>query len=107
MIDALIGGRLHGKPVRRVGASGKPFWTCRVRTPVGGDTVLFVSVITFSEQVGAALSALDDGDAVCLSGSLTPKVYVPAGGSPRPQLDLLAHAIVTAYHVQHKRQAVA
>ena len=106
MIDGLIGGKLHGKAARRVGQSGKAFVTAKVRTPTTGGESLFVNVITFSESVGDALLALDDGDSVSLSGALTPKVWTPQGGEPRAVLDLVAHAVMTAYHVARKRQAV-
>jgi hypothetical protein len=64
-------------------------------------------VIAIAESAVTALLALGDGDSVALSGELTPKVWQPKdGGEPRPTLDLLAHAILTLYHVQHKRQGV-
>jgi hypothetical protein len=31
MIDALISGKLYSKPFQRLGNSGKPFVTCKVR----------------------------------------------------------------------------
>ena len=86
MIDGLIGGKLHGKAARRVGQSGKAFVTAKVRTPTTAGDSLFVNVITFSESVGDALLALDDGDSVTLSGALTPKVWTPQNGEPRPVL---------------------
>lgn len=107
MIDGLIGGKLHGKPVRRVGQSGKPFVTAKVRTPTAGGDTLFVNVIAFSESAGAALLALEDGDSVSLSGALTPKVWTDSKGESRPVLDLVAHAVLTAYHVTRKRQVVS
>lgn len=106
MIDGLIGGKLHGKPVQRTGQSGRPFVTCKVRTSTGGEAVLFVNVIAFSERVGAILLALDDGDSVSLSGPLTPKVWTDSKGESRPVLDMVAHAALTSYHVTRKRQAV-
>lgn len=107
MIDALITGKLYGKPKARTGQSGKPFVTCMVRVAMDADP-LFVSVIAFDKATCAALLALDDGDSVALSGSLTPKVYRPKdGGEARPALDMVAHAVLTAYHVRRKRQTVA
>lgn len=105
MIDGLIGGKLHGKPVQRIGQSGKPFVTAKVRTPTTAGDTLFVNVITFSESVGTALLELDSGDSVSLSGALTPKVWTDSKGEARPVLDLVAHAITTVYHVTRKRQA--
>ena len=106
MIDAIIGGKLFGSPTRRTGASGKPFVTCKVRVSAGDGESLICGVICFDQSVGDSLLALGDGDSVALSGSLTPKVYAPAGGDPRPALDLVAHAVLTSYHVKRKREAM-
>jgi single-stranded DNA-binding protein len=107
MIDGLIGGKLHGKPARRVGQSGKAFVTAKVRTPTANGDALFVNVIAFSESVGAALLALDDGDSVSLSGALTPKAWTDRNNEAKPSLDMVAHALLTTYHVTRKRQAVS
>lgn len=106
MIDAMIGGKLHGKPVQRTGSSGKPFVTCKVRTPLADGESIFVNVITFDRATGAALLALDDGDSVALSGSLTPKAWSDKNGEAKPVLDLVAHCALTAYHLTRKRRAV-
>ena len=106
MIDALIGGKLHGKPAQRTGASGKPFVTCKVRTPLADGESLFINAIAFDKAVGAALMALDEGDSVSLSGALTPKVWTDRNGEARPSLDLVAHACLTPYHVTRKRAAM-
>lgn len=105
MIDALISGRLHGKPVQRTGPSGKPFVVCKVRTPLADGETIFVNVICFDQAAGAALLALDDKDAVSMSGTMTPKVYTPREGEPRPALDMVAHAVLTTYQVTRKRKA--
>lgn len=106
MIDALILGRLVGKPTQRTGGSGKPFTTARVRVAARDSETLFVSVIAFSASAQAALLALDDGEGVALAGELSPKIWTPKdGGEPRPALDMVAHAVLTAYAVQRKREA--
>jgi single-stranded DNA-binding protein len=107
MIDGLIGGKLHGKPAQRVGQSGKAFVTAKVRTPTANGETLFVNVIAFSESVGASLLALDDGDSVSISGALTPKAWTDRNGEVTPSLDMVAHALLTTYHVTRKRQAVS
>jgi hypothetical protein len=107
MIDGLIGGKLHGKPAQRVGQSGKAFVTAKVRTPTANGETMFVNVIAFSESVGAGLLALDDGDSVSLSGALTPKAWTDRSGEVKPALDMVAHALLTTYHVTRKRQAVS
>lgn len=106
MIDGLIGGKLHGAPVERTGQSGKRFVTAKVRTPTSDGEALFVNVITFSESVGNSLMALDDGDSVSLAGALTPKAWNDKNGEARPALDMVAQAVLTAYHVGRRRQAV-
>lgn len=106
MMDALIAGRVHGQPTARAGKSGKPFAVAKVRAAGGDGEALFVSVIAFDEAPCKALLALSDGDSVALSGSLTPKVWTDREGNTRPALDLVAHQVLTAYHVTRKRAAV-
>lgn len=106
MIDGLIGGKVYGKPVERKGQSGKQFVTAKVRAAAGDGESLFVNVIAFDADAQAALLALEDGDSVSLSGVLTPKVWTDKNGETRPALDMVAHVVLTAYHVKRKRQAV-
>ena len=106
MIDALIAGRLHGQPTQRAGKNGKGFVVAKVRAAAGDGESLFVSVIAFDEAPCKALLALGDGDSVALSGTLTPKVWTDREGNTRPALDLVAHQVLTSYHVTRKRAAV-
>ncbi|CAB3778567.1 single-stranded DNA-binding protein [Paraburkholderia caffeinilytica] len=104
MIDGLIGGKVYGKPTERVGGSGKRFVTAKVRAASGGES-LFVNVIAFDDGAKAALLALDDGDPVALVGAFTPKAWVDKNGDAKPALDMVAHGVLSAYQVKHKRQA--
>ncbi|MGH8290610.1 MAG: single-stranded DNA-binding protein [Steroidobacteraceae bacterium] len=106
MIDALIAGHVHGKPQARTSKNGNRFATTNVRASLREGNTVFVNVIAFDSAAVNALLALEAGDAVTLAGELTPKVYTPASGEPRPSLDLLAHAVLTEYHVARKRKAV-
>ncbi|WP_371142188.1 single-stranded DNA-binding protein [Burkholderia cepacia] len=106
MIDGLVSGKLYGQPAERVGASGRSFVTAKVRAAVSDGEALFVNVIAFSDDVKVALLALDDGDSVALAGTLTPKVWTDRNGDAKPALDMVAHAVMTAYHVKRKRAAV-
>ena len=106
MIDALISGKLYGQPTERTSKSGKPFALAKVRAAGGDGESLFVNVIAFDAAPCTALLALGDGDSVALSGSLTPKVWTDKGGNARPGLDLVAHAVLTTYHVTRKRTAM-
>ena len=106
MIDALITGRLHGKPTQKTAKTGKPFATAKLRVPAG-DEALFCNVIAFDPKVCAGLLALEDGDAVALSGALTPKAWLAKDGTPKPAMDVVAHGLLSAYSVTRKRKAQA
>lgn len=107
MIDALVSGKLFGAAQSRVSRNGSEFVTAKVRAAAGDGDALFVNVIAFSHSAGAALLALADGDSVALAGTLTPKVWVDKHGEAKPAVDLVAHSVLTAYHVQRKRKAMA
>jgi hypothetical protein len=107
MIDALIAGRLYGNVTERQAKNGSPFAVCKIRVATaGGDGCTFVSVITFNPIAITALLALTDGDSIALAGELTPKVWTDKAGQAHPALDLVAHVVLTTYHVSRKRQAV-
>ncbi|MBR8224469.1 single-stranded DNA-binding protein [Burkholderia ambifaria] len=106
MIDGLVSGKLYGTAASRTGQSGTQFVTAKVRAAVGDGEALFVNVIAFADDAQSALLALNDGDSVALAGSLTPKVWTDKHGDVKPALDMVAHAVLTAYHVKRKRAAV-
>ncbi len=106
MIDGLIAGKLYGQPTERISKTGKPFAIAKVRAAGGDGESLFVNVIAFDAAPCAALLALGDGDSVAMSGTLTPKVWTDKEGHARPALDLVAHLVLTAYHVTRKRDAM-
>lgn len=106
MIDALLTGRLAADPEARTASNGNRFALARVLVTTGGEDRLSVSVIAFNADAVAGLLALAKDDAVTLVGELTPKVWTDKEGTARPSADLKAHALLTPYHVQRKRQAV-
>jgi single-stranded DNA-binding protein len=106
MIDGLIAGKLYGTATERTGQSGKPFVVAKVRAAVGNAESVFVNVVAFSDSVKAALLALSDGDSMALAGTLTPKAWVDRNGDAKPALDMVAHGVLTAYHVKRKREVV-
>lgn len=106
MIDALVGGQLHGKPVCKIGRSGRQFVTAKVRAAPGADESIFINVIAFVDRAKDCLLELDDGDSVAISGALTPKAWLDRSGAARPALDMVASAVLTPYHVRRKRAAL-
>jgi single-stranded DNA-binding protein len=106
MIDGLVSGKLYGTATIRTGQSGKSFVTCKVRAAVDAGESLFVNVISFSTTAGNVLLKLADGDSVALTGTLTPKAWTDKHGDAKPGLDMVVHAVLTAYHVKRKRAAM-
>jgi single-stranded DNA-binding protein len=108
MIDALICGRLYGKPQARTSAkNGHAFVTAKVRTTTASGEGAFVNVVGFSDAVRRALLALSDGDAVAIAGELKVSIYTDKDGVAKPSLDVVAHAVLSEYHVARKRKALA
>jgi len=109
MMDGLIAGRLYGTPEQRTSKTGKPFMVARMRAECGdgGDGGnLFVNVIAFDAGPCAALEVLREGDALTVAGPITPKVWTDKQGMVHPALDVVAHQVLTAYHVEHKQRQV-
>jgi len=97
MIDGLIAGRLMGDASRRVDKMGRSYIVARVLARNKADEEHIVNVIAFDGAPCAALLALGDGDAIALSGSLTPKVWTDKQGNHRPSLDMIAVQVLTAF----------
>ncbi|GAB3630324.1 single-stranded DNA-binding protein [Pandoraea terrae] len=95
MIEGRITGRLLDAAHERTGQHGSVYVTARVRANAGdgdGEAVV-VNVIAFGAQPCAALRALDEGDALTVTGALTPRVWTDKQGMARPAIDLVAHRV--------------
>ena len=107
MIEGLIAGTLVGLAETRQGKNDTSFALAKVKATAGDGESLMVNVIAFATEASAALMALDDGDAVALAGSLTPKVWTDKQGNTRPALDMVATQVLTVYHATQKHVAIA
>jgi len=94
MIEGLIAGKLAGLPEARKGKGDSPFVVARVRAHSAEGEAVWVNVIAFDAGVCAALLELQEGDAVALSGSVSPRVWSDKQGNTRPALDLVAQRLV-------------
>lgn len=103
MIDGLIAGRLMGEASRRTDKQGHTFIVARVLARNKADEEFIVNVIAFDDAPCAALLALADGDALSLSGALTPKVWTDRQGIARPSLDMVATQVLTVHHAKSGR----
>ncbi len=106
MIEGLITGTLVGVAEQRQGKNDTTFVLAKVKATPGEGESLIVNVIAFSTEACAALLALDEGDALALSGALSPKVWTDKQGNTRPALDMVASQVLTVYHVDRKRAAL-
>lgn len=106
MIEGLIAGTLVGLAETRQGKNDTTYALAKVKATAGDGESLIVNVIAFAAEAGAALMALDDGDAISLAGALTPKVWTDKQGNTRPALDMIASQVLTVYHVNQKRSGV-
>lgn len=106
MIEALLSGKLAGKPESLHSKSGKPYVRAKLRVPLGADETVFVRLTAFSESACAALLALDDGDAAAVAGTLKPGAWVDKDGTPRSSLDVIVGQVLSVYHLKRRRDAV-
>lgn len=102
MIRAILTGRLHGDPQPRTSSSDKPFATAGVWVDTEADQRLWCSAIAFGSTADRLLQ-LKAGDALALSGRLTPKVYAKDGGEPRVSLDMQADEVATVRRKPRQR----
>lgn len=90
MIEGLVSGTLVGLAETRLGKHDSTFALAKVKAQCGDGESLIVNVIAFTAEASATLLALNDGDAVSLTGSLTPKVWTDKQGNTRPAMDMVA-----------------
>jgi hypothetical protein len=107
MIDALIAGKLYGAPRAMTSKVGKPFATARLLVAAADGQSVFANLIALDPVAVSRLLALTHGDSVAVCGSVTPTVYEDKQGQHRPALDVVAHQVLSAYQVIHKRMAAS
>ena len=104
MLNALLQGKLVADPEHRVGASGKPFATCRVTFAQDNAESALASVIGFGE-VAERLMLLAKGDPVAIVGRASLNAWADkATGEPRAGLRIVAEQFLTLYQVQQRRK---
>jgi hypothetical protein len=100
MIDGLVSGRLSGVAEMREGKNATQFAVAKVRAESGDGQTVIVNVIAFASAVCDDLMALEDGEAVSLAGSLSPKVWSDKQGNTKPALDMVASRVLSVYPPQ-------
>lgn len=87
MIRALVIGTLHEAPVARVGKSGKPFTTAKLRADTT-DGAVWCSLIAFGEQA-EALKEQKVNAAISVAGRATPSAWLDKPGEPKAGLSVV------------------
>jgi len=94
MATVMVTGRLFRQPERKTSAAGKVFTTAKIKEG-SGDNVAWWSAVAFGDTA-EALAAMQDGEAVSLSGNLAVETYKANDGETRVSLKVVAEAILSA-----------
>ena len=94
MIEGLVAGNIWGEPEKRLGKNNSIFVVAKVRAQGTQPELVIVNVIAFDPVTCKALLERRDGDAVSLSGSLSPKVWIDKQGVSRAALDMIASRLL-------------
>lgn len=94
MIEGLVAGHIWGEPEKRLGKNSSVFVVAKVRAQGPQPELVIVNVIAFDALACQALLDLRDGDAISLSGSLSPKVWIDKQGVSRAALDMIATRVL-------------
>ena len=94
MIRALVSGVLHSDPQTRVGQSGKPYCTAKLRADTGDGNMVWCSVIGFGD-VGERLATLKSGAAISVSGRAKLNAWTGKSGEPAAGLDMTIDELIT------------
>jgi single-stranded DNA-binding protein len=94
MIEGLVAGHIWGEPEKRMGKNNSIFVVAKVRAQGSQPELVIVNVIAFDTTASRALLDLRDGEAVSLTGSLLPKVWIDKQGVSRAALDMIAGRVL-------------
>ncbi len=94
MIRALLTGTLHSDPQTRVGQSGKPFTTAKLRADAADGGTVWCSLVAFGEQA-ERLAGLKAGQALSVSGRAKLTAWAGKDGQPAAGLSLTIDELVT------------
>jgi len=94
MIEGLVAGHIWGDPESRAGKNNTLFVVAKVRAQGTQPELVIVNVIAFDHAASKALLDLRDGDAVSITGSLSPKAWIDKQGVSRAALDMIAGRVL-------------
>lgn len=91
MIRALVSGILHEAPVARVGKSGKPFVTAKLRADTT-DGAVWCSLIAFGAEAEALVEQRANA-ALSVAGRVTPNAWIDKAGEPKAGLSVVVDQV--------------
>ena len=94
MIRALLTGTLHSDPQTRVGQSGKPFTTAKLRADAADGGTVWCSLVAFGQE-GERLATLKSGAAISVSGRAKLNAWTGKSGEPAAGLDMTIDELIT------------
>lgn len=94
MIEGLVAGRVWSSAERRVDKAGRPYCVTKIRVLSADSDGVLVNLIAFDASVCESLSHAREGDAISVSGALTPKIWTDKQGTTKPALDMVAHRVL-------------
>lgn len=90
MIHGLVSGTISGDIKH-----GDKYTAGRITVKAGTD-VLTVGFIAFADDIRAVLDGLAAGDAVSLSGDITPKAFTDRAGNHRATVNITVAKVLVA-----------
>ena len=90
MIEGLVAGRVWSSAERRVDKAGRPYCVAKLRVLGADSEGVLVNLIAFDTDVCDSLLRTHEGDAISVTGALTPKVWTDKQGITKPALDMVA-----------------
>ncbi len=104
MISILTSGTLIARPASCTSKNGNNYVRCQLRANAGDESFL-VSLVAVDDQICKALSALDKGDSVCVTGSGKPSTWTGRDSEPCLGLNVKVEQLMTQYSLTKKRAA--
>jgi hypothetical protein len=104
VIDALVAGRLHSRPVQRTARTGSGQFVTGKMVAATSDGTLFVSLLAFDPELQAQLLDLDAGASLCVSGPMKAHTYTDRDGAAQVSLEVIVQTINPLRHIKRKRE---
>lgn len=105
MLNILVSGTLYSSQ-SRVSGKGNSYLTGSIRVPMkAGDKDMFISFIAFSDSVQGAISTLEPGEALSVSGPGELKSWTGKDGTEKHGISIIVDHVMTNMPAERERPA--